>query len=278
MNRLLSFNPEPFETESELENVFQAYRATRSGTAHEVGFEWETSEQEFGDTQKIAERAAVKSRAATGQRDPNALTDMVFFKRHPELGGRRLRADERQLAGEWKAILRDIVLPELAGGAPGRPQPRRSATATLRPRAPWRRESSPSSGSASSNCSFGIKRRRMEFRSKCFLLLSAARQAHASTTTPLPAIGPRIRAKNPSDTYRVQSSTNSVFFRRPPVFMVASPRPTIPWREAALIQDRLATTLRKANSARAGTVSPEPIQMRAIGRTQRCRFASGCGT
>src|SRR5262245_4372182 len=82
--------------------------------AEEVGFEWETFEQEFGDTQKIAEGAAVKSRVAAGQRDPNALTDMVFFQRHPELGGRRLRADERKLADEWKAILRDIVLPELA--------------------------------------------------------------------------------------------------------------------------------------------------------------------
>jgi hypothetical protein len=30
MNRLLSFNPEPFETYSELENVFQAYGATRA--------------------------------------------------------------------------------------------------------------------------------------------------------------------------------------------------------------------------------------------------------
>jgi peptidoglycan hydrolase-like protein with peptidoglycan-binding domain len=87
--------------------------------AEEVGFEWETFGQEFGDTQTIAERAAVKSRVAAGQRDPNALTDMVFFKRHPELGGRRLRADERQLAGEWKAILRDIVLPELARGRAG---------------------------------------------------------------------------------------------------------------------------------------------------------------
>jgi len=87
--------------------------------AQEVGFEWETFEQEFGDAQKIAERAAVKSRVAAGQRDPNALTDMVFFKRHPELGGRRLRADERKLADEWKAILRDIVLPELARGRAG---------------------------------------------------------------------------------------------------------------------------------------------------------------
>jgi peptidoglycan hydrolase-like protein with peptidoglycan-binding domain len=89
--------------------------------AEELGFEWETFEQEFGEAQKIAERAAVKNRVAAGQRDPNALTDVVFFKRHPELGGRRLRADERKLADEWKAILRDIVSPELAQGRAGPP-------------------------------------------------------------------------------------------------------------------------------------------------------------
>ena len=84
--------------------------------AQEVGSEWETFEQELGDPQGSAERAAVKSRIAAGQRDPNALTDMVFFQRHPERGGRALRADERKLADEWKAVLRDVVLPQLAHG------------------------------------------------------------------------------------------------------------------------------------------------------------------
>jgi hypothetical protein len=33
-----------------------------------------------------------------------ALTDLVFFGRHPELGGRRLRADETALVREWRTI------------------------------------------------------------------------------------------------------------------------------------------------------------------------------
>ena len=85
-----------------------------AATAGEFNFEWEHFEQEFDDTRKIAERAAVKSRVAAGQRDRNALTDMVFFQRHPERRGRPLRADEHKLVHEWKLILRNVVLPELA--------------------------------------------------------------------------------------------------------------------------------------------------------------------
>lgn len=79
----------------------------------EFGFEWENFEEEFDDARKSAERAVVKSRLAAGQRDPKALADVVFFRRHPERGGRLLRADEHGLVKEWKAILRDVVLPEL---------------------------------------------------------------------------------------------------------------------------------------------------------------------
>jgi Putative peptidoglycan binding domain len=86
----------------------------------EFNFEWENFEQEFDNTRKNTERAAVKSRVAAGQRDRNALTDMVFFQRHPERRGRPLRADEYKLVHEWKAILRNVVLPELVQ-APAQP-------------------------------------------------------------------------------------------------------------------------------------------------------------
>ena len=87
-----------------------------AATAGEFNFEWENFEQEVDDTRKNAERAAVKSRVAAGQRDRNALTDVVFFQRHPERRGRPLRVDEYKLVEEWKAILRNVVLPELAQG------------------------------------------------------------------------------------------------------------------------------------------------------------------
>jgi peptidoglycan hydrolase-like protein with peptidoglycan-binding domain len=91
-----------------------------AATAGEFNFEWENFEQEVDDTRKNAERAAVKSRVEAGQRDRNALTDMVFFQRHPERRGRPLRADEYKLVEEWKAILRNVVLPELVQ-APAQP-------------------------------------------------------------------------------------------------------------------------------------------------------------
>lgn len=69
-----------------------------------------------------------------GERDENKLTNMVFFARHPELGGRRIRKGETRLAQEWLAIRDRIVRPALTkttapdsgrvrggGGAPGGP-------------------------------------------------------------------------------------------------------------------------------------------------------------
>ncbi len=65
------------------------------------------------------ESLAVQTAIRQGQRDPNKLTNLVFIQRHPELGGRKLRADEAVLVGEWKAILRDIVLPQLRSSGKG---------------------------------------------------------------------------------------------------------------------------------------------------------------
>lgn len=44
-----------------------------------------------------------------GNRDVNSLTNMIFFARHPELGGRKLRADEDALKREWLDIRDGIV-------------------------------------------------------------------------------------------------------------------------------------------------------------------------
>ena len=64
---------------------------------------------------------------AAGERDENTLTDLVFFERHPELGGRRVRADERELVREWLQIRDMVVRPALRAGIPptsGGGQPR----------------------------------------------------------------------------------------------------------------------------------------------------------
>jgi hypothetical protein len=49
-----------------------------------------------------------------GERDPNKLTNAIFFARHPERNGARIRPDETSLAAEWRQIRDRIVLPALA--------------------------------------------------------------------------------------------------------------------------------------------------------------------
>ena len=80
----------------------------------EFNFEWESLGQGLEATQLSAERSAVRTRIGAGMRDAGALADLVFFQRHPERRGQKISANERNLAAEWKAILRKIVLPELA--------------------------------------------------------------------------------------------------------------------------------------------------------------------
>ena len=67
------------------------------------------------------DRTAIRLAALWGQRDANVLTNLVFFHRHPERGGRALVRDEPRyadLSREWLAIRDTIVRPELAGPRP----------------------------------------------------------------------------------------------------------------------------------------------------------------
>lgn len=57
--------------------------------------------------------AAVGLAILLGRRDVNALTDMIFFARHPEMKGRRIAPHEKHLAAEWVAIRDKLVVPVL---------------------------------------------------------------------------------------------------------------------------------------------------------------------
>jgi lysophospholipase L1-like esterase len=59
------------------------------------------------------DRARVIAMIAVGQRDPNQLTNYVFFSRHPELPRKPLVKGQEALMREWSAILRDVVEPAL---------------------------------------------------------------------------------------------------------------------------------------------------------------------
>lgn len=64
--------------------------------------------------------SAVRLAISAGQRDQNALTNLVFFARHPEHAGRPLTQGEpnfARLSREWLDIRDTLVRPALAGGA-----------------------------------------------------------------------------------------------------------------------------------------------------------------
>ncbi len=37
-----------------------------------------------------------------------AIVDYIFYQRHPELGGRKIRPDEKALAREWQSIYNNV--------------------------------------------------------------------------------------------------------------------------------------------------------------------------
>ncbi len=55
------------------------------------------------------EASVVRAALQDGVNDENALTNLVFFKRHPELDRRSLEPDEHDLAAEWIEIRNDVV-------------------------------------------------------------------------------------------------------------------------------------------------------------------------
>lgn len=91
-------------------------------------------DQELADEQgdaKTTETGAIGTAIQGGIRDENRLTDMVFNARHPELHGRRLQPNERQLIQEWLDIRDRLVRPALRAHSAGGAQP-----APVHPRKP----------------------------------------------------------------------------------------------------------------------------------------------
>lgn len=104
------------------------------------------------------EQAFVAGLIAAGTRDENALTDQVFHRRHPELGGQRIAAGSDG-AQEWVRIRNTIVRPALAAppkeapvAAPappaGNPAAAESAEAAVPAEEPTLVESAMSAGGA----------------------------------------------------------------------------------------------------------------------------------
>lgn len=80
----------------------------------------------------------IRQSIQSGERDENRLTDMVFNALHPELQGRRLRADERSLVQEWVDIRNRLVRPALGVSPAGRSPTAPAAPSKFSPaEPPW---------------------------------------------------------------------------------------------------------------------------------------------
>jgi hypothetical protein len=88
---------------------------------------------------------AIAIAVGAGLRDVNQLTNMVFWFKHPQLIGQKIRADRRDLAREWLQIRDQVVKPALAGGVPTGPAAP-SGPSTPAPPAIGKRTSIPSDG------------------------------------------------------------------------------------------------------------------------------------
>ena len=67
----------------------------------------------FGGAAAAAGVAEAVAAYAQGVRDPNRLTDVIFFARHRERGNRPIGPAETQLANEWRRIRDSVVAPAL---------------------------------------------------------------------------------------------------------------------------------------------------------------------
>lgn len=88
---------------------------------------------------KGQEQAALRLAWQAGHRDPKALTNLVFFARHPERRGCALRRDEPRFAAlgqEWLRIRSHLVRPLLGKGPVAAPASGGPAGITLYPRIP----------------------------------------------------------------------------------------------------------------------------------------------
>jgi hypothetical protein len=106
-----------YEAETDWGFIRKSGSGWTTASSGELAFEPETLEME-GPKGKVTiggppsktriELDMVLDAIDKGTTDPNKLIDLVFHKRHPELGGRRLKTSERTLIKEWNS-LRELV-------------------------------------------------------------------------------------------------------------------------------------------------------------------------
>ena len=112
----------------ELEADFFEFTELPLSEETELGF-GEAGEEEFSFGSLTSyfpsgiESVIVRSAIRSGTTNENSLTDLIFFRRHPERNGRAISRSESGLTQEWLSIRDTVVRPILRGGAPTPPAP-----------------------------------------------------------------------------------------------------------------------------------------------------------
>jgi hypothetical protein len=110
-----------FELEAELEDLMAVL----------VKSDLQSEAELFAPFDLVREEAIIADLIARGVRNENQITDAVFFDRHQERNGRRLRSDETVLIRQWFEIRDRLVRPTLYRSAHVQP------TAPHGSAAPW---------------------------------------------------------------------------------------------------------------------------------------------
>ena len=79
-------------------------------------FLWHRADQALGQLEETGETALAiwdDSVFQKGITDQNQLANMLFFARHPELAGRRIRLGEKELAKQWQNFRDKIARPTI---------------------------------------------------------------------------------------------------------------------------------------------------------------------
>jgi hypothetical protein len=121
MKESLNFETEPFEVCSEYEGGQKLFGEFEGETAHEEFSFLDFPESVLKAARGGLEGAAIKLAVASGHRDENRLTNLIFFARHPERQGQALARGEpdfERLGREWVELRDRFVRPALAGPTP----------------------------------------------------------------------------------------------------------------------------------------------------------------
>ena len=128
--------PEQYALAPEFETIFQQeneselipeFEAIVSGGKNDYEFDGDDLSQGASPPpQNDFTTLFIRGLIAIGNRDENQLTNLVFFTRHPELGGQKLTPglpNYASLSQEWLQIRNNVIRPLLPGTLPSAPVP-----------------------------------------------------------------------------------------------------------------------------------------------------------